>query len=110
MMSMYRGCEALAEGGEADGRLHRAFARRPSTSILRQVMLVTAVLIGSHESRRWLSCCKGITSRLKCAIVSASQMSCSSAGPRGPATAAPAALVKRFVVDMTGSFGTEARE
>src|SRR5271167_756334 len=50
----------------------------------------------------------GITSRSNCASFSISQMSCSSAGPRGPAvmmlvlsaTGAPVALVKRFVVDM----------
>src|SRR6266851_2405507 len=49
----------------------------------------------------------GITSRSKCAIFSISQMSCSSAGPRGPAvmmlvlsaTGAPMALVN-LVVDM----------
>src|SRR2546428_11125354 len=53
----------------------------------------------------------GITSRSKCASFSISQMSCSSAGPRGPAvmmlvlsaTGAPVALVKRFVVDMRNS-------
>src|SRR2546430_15340773 len=51
----------------------------------------------------------GITSRSKCAIFSSSQMSCSSAGPRGPAvmmlvlsaTGAPVALVKTFDVDMS---------
>src|SRR5215469_8622712 len=50
----------------------------------------------------------GITSRSKCASFSISQMSCSSAGPRGPAvmmlvlsaTGAPVALVKIFDVDM----------
>src|SRR5438874_3266614 len=50
----------------------------------------------------------GITSRSKCAIFSMCQMSCSSAGPRGPAvmmlvlsaTGAPVALVKTFDVDM----------
>src|SRR5258708_26956928 len=50
----------------------------------------------------------GITSRSKCAIFSISQMSCSRAGPRGPAvrmlvlsaTGAPVALVKTFDVDM----------
>ena len=55
----------------------------------------------------------GITSRSKCASFSISQMSCSSAGPRGPAvmllvlsaTGAPLSLVKRFVVDMTVSLG-----
>src|SRR4051794_22870351 len=55
----------------------------------------------------------GITSRSKCAIFSISQMSCSSAGPRGPAvmmlvlsaTGAPVALVKTFVVDMRNSLG-----
>src|SRR4029077_5248683 len=53
----------------------------------------------------------GITSRSKCAIFSISQMSCSSAGPRGPAvrmlvlsaTGAPVALVNLFSVDMIGS-------
>src|ERR1700693_1837257 len=53
----------------------------------------------------------GITSRSKCAIFSISQISCSSAGPRGPAvmmlvlsaTGAPVALVKRFVFDMSGT-------
>src|ERR1700730_11309863 len=53
----------------------------------------------------------GITSRSKCAIFSISQMSCSSAGPRGPAvmmlvlsaTGAPGALVKTFDVDMVNS-------
>ena len=57
----------------------------------------------------------GITSRSKCASFSISQMSCSSAGPRGPAvmmlvlsaTGAPVALVKRFVADMTASFGSK---
>src|SRR5205085_9837946 len=55
----------------------------------------------------------GITSRSKCAIFSICQMSCSSAGPRGPAvmmlvlsaTGAPVALVKTFVVDMRSSPG-----
>src|ERR1700741_5024970 len=55
----------------------------------------------------------GITSRSKCASFSISQMSCSNAGPRGPAvimlvlsaTGAPLALVKRFVVDMRNSLG-----
>src|SRR6202022_3914382 len=50
----------------------------------------------------------GITSRSKCAIFSISQMSCSSAGPRGPAvmmlvlsaTGAPVALVNRSDLDM----------
>src|SRR5712671_710277 len=53
----------------------------------------------------------GITSRSKCASFSSSQISCSNAGPRGPAvmmlvlsaTGAPVALVKRFVVDMRNS-------
>src|ERR1700680_4721082 len=53
----------------------------------------------------------GITSRSKCAIFSISQMSCSSAGPRGPAvmmlvlsaTGAPVAFVKTFDVDMVNS-------
>src|ERR1700720_3183398 len=53
----------------------------------------------------------GITSRSKCAIFSISQISCSSAGPRGPAvmmlvlsaTGAPVALVKTFDVDMVNS-------
>src|SRR5712671_376946 len=53
----------------------------------------------------------GITSRSKCAIFSISQMSCSSAGPRGPAvmmlvlsaTGDPVALVKRLSVVMTNS-------
>src|ERR1700756_1325881 len=56
----------------------------------------------------------GISSRSKCAIFSISQISCSSAGPRGPAvmmlvlsaTGAPVALVNRFVVRLPG---TEAR-
>src|SRR5437667_11818026 len=56
----------------------------------------------------------GITSRSKCAIFSISQMSCSSAGPRGPAvmmlvlsaTGAPLALVKTFFVDMRNSIGS----
>src|ERR1700730_9543481 len=55
----------------------------------------------------------GITSRSKCASFSISQMSCSSAGPRGPAvmmlvlsaTGAPVALVKTFDVDMRNSLG-----
>src|ERR1700730_12152377 len=55
----------------------------------------------------------GITSRSKCASFSSSQMSCNSAGPRGPAvmmlvlsaTGAPFSLVKRFVVDMRNSLG-----
>src|SRR5437764_3093247 len=55
----------------------------------------------------------GITSRSKCASFSISQISCNSAGPRGPAvmmlvlsaTGAPLALVKRFVVDMRNSLG-----
>src|SRR5438876_9253567 len=50
----------------------------------------------------------GITSRSKCAIFSISQISCSSAGPRGPAvmmlvlsaTGDPVALVNRFSVAM----------
>ena len=54
----------------------------------------------------------GITSRSKCAIFSMSQMSCSSAGPRGPAvmmlvlsaTGAPVALVKTFDEDMVNSY------
>src|SRR6202022_3050008 len=54
----------------------------------------------------------GITSRSKCAIFSINQISCSSAGPRGPAvmmlvlsaTGAPVALVKRFSLDMISSF------
>src|SRR3979490_1790210 len=53
----------------------------------------------------------GITSRSKCAIFSISQMSCSSAGPRGPAvmmlvlsaTGDPVALVNSFSVAMIGS-------
>src|ERR1700680_5019228 len=53
----------------------------------------------------------GITSRSKCAIFSISQMSCSSAGPRGPAvmmlvlsaTGAPVALVNRFSVAIISS-------
>src|ERR1700746_1517078 len=53
----------------------------------------------------------GITSRSKCAIFSISQISCSSAGPRGPAvmmlvlsaTGAPVALVKTFDLDMVNS-------
>src|SRR6202521_1278286 len=53
----------------------------------------------------------GITSRSKCAIFSISQMSCSSAGPRGPAvmmlvlsgTGAPVSVVKTFDVDMVNS-------
>src|SRR5947208_2137892 len=53
----------------------------------------------------------GITSRSKCASFSISQMSCSRAGPRGPAvmmlvlsaTGAPVALVNRSVLDMVGS-------
>jgi hypothetical protein len=53
----------------------------------------------------------GITSRSKCASFSISQMSCSSAGPRGPAvmmlvlsaTGAPVALVKTFDEDMVNS-------
>src|SRR4051812_33468997 len=57
----------------------------------------------------------GITSRSKCASFSSSQMSCNSAGPRGPAvmmlvlsaTGAPVALVKRFVVDIRNSPFTE---
>src|ERR1700732_2417990 len=56
--------------------------------------------------RRW-----GITSRSKCASFSISQISCSSAGPRGPAvmmlvlsaTGAPVALVKTFALDMLTS-------
>src|SRR6266851_1872603 len=55
----------------------------------------------------------GITSRSKCASFSRSQMSCSSAGPRGPAvmmlvlsaTGAPVALVKTFVADIRNSLG-----
>src|SRR5215204_6057092 len=50
----------------------------------------------------------GITSRSKCASFSSSQMSCSSAGPRGPAvmmlvlsaTGAPVAFVKCLVLDI----------
>src|SRR5437016_6273533 len=50
----------------------------------------------------------GITSRSKCASFSISQMSCKSAGPRGPAvmmlvlsaTGAPASVVKRLVCDI----------
>src|ERR1700720_3378011 len=50
----------------------------------------------------------GITSRSKCASFSSSQMSCNSAGPRGPAvmmlvlsaTGAPFSLVKRLVCDI----------
>src|SRR6202007_5551 len=53
----------------------------------------------------------GITPRSKCAIFSISQISCSSAGPRGPAvmmlvlsaTGAPVALVKTFDLDMVNS-------
>jgi hypothetical protein len=52
----------------------------------------------------------GITSRSKCAIFSISQMSCSSAGPRGPdvrmfvlsATGAPVAFVNLFGNDIVG--------
>src|SRR5271163_4400344 len=53
----------------------------------------------------------GITSRSKCASFSISQMSCNSAGPRGPAvmmlvlsaTGEPLALVKGFVDAMANS-------
>src|SRR6266404_2347478 len=59
----------------------------------------------------------GITSRSKCASFSMSQMSCSSAGPRGPAvkmlvlsaTGAPASLVKTFFVDIRNSLIVWAR-
>src|SRR3984957_17562458 len=53
----------------------------------------------------------GITSRSKCASFSSSQISCSNAGPRGPAvmmlvlsaTGAPVALVNRCSADMVSS-------
>src|SRR5712671_8198743 len=59
----------------------------------------------------------GITSRSKCASFSISQISCSSAGPRGPAvmmlvlsaTGAPVALVNRFVADMRAFLGLDEK-
>src|ERR1700736_4205072 len=76
---------------------------------------MSCVTVKVPQSPQHFACIRrsGITSRSKCAIFSISQMSCSSAGPRGPAvmmlvlsaTGAPGALVKTFDVDMVNSRG-----